>query len=119
MDQMWEKARDVGRMIAHSDEYKAFKRASQQLSDDREAVTRLNRLQALEETFQAAIQQGTEPPLEQQQEYERLVGEVQTMPGYQALASAQGNFDRLMLRVNEEIAKGIEAGEQSRIILSS
>jgi hypothetical protein len=41
------------------------------------------------------------------------------MPGYQALAGAQQGFDRLMLRVNEEIAKGIEAGEQSRIILSS
>ncbi len=119
MDHMWDKAREVGRMIAHSDEYAAFKRASQRLSDDREAVTRLNRLQELEETFQTAIQQGTEPPLEQQQEYERLVGEVQGMPGYQALASAQSNFDRLMLRVNEEIAKGIEAGEQSRIILSS
>ena len=119
MDLMWEKARDVGRLIAQSDEYGAFKRASQALSDDREAVTRLNRLQDLEETFQTSLQQGTEPPLDQQQEYEQLAGEVQRMPGYQALASAQSNFDRLMLRVNEEIAKGIEAGEQSRIILSS
>lgn len=119
MDLMWEKARDVGRMIAQSDEYGAFKRASQRVSDDRDAVTRLNRLQSLEETFQTAMQQGAEPSMEEQQEYERLVGEVQRMPGYQALASAQGNFDRLMLRVNEEIAKGIEAGEQSRIILSS
>ena len=119
MDVIWDRAREVGRLIAQSDEYGAFKRASQRLSDDRDAVTRLNRLQELEDTFQTSIEQGTEPPLEQQQEYERLVGEVQTMPGYQALASAQQNFDRLMLRVNEEIAKGIEAGEQSRIILSS
>lgn len=119
MDQIWEKARDVGRLIAHSDEYKAFKRASQSLSDDREAVTRLNRLQELEDVFTTAIQQGSEPTMDEQQEYERLVGEVQTMPGYQALAGAQQGFDRLMLRVNEEIAKGIEAGEQSRIILSS
>ena len=119
MDQIWEKARDVGRLIAQSEEYGAFKRASQRLSDDREAVTRLNRLQALEESFTQLMQQGQEPPEEEQQEYERLVGEVQVMPGYQALAAAQSNFDRLMLRVNEEIAKGIESGEQSRIILSS
>jgi cell fate (sporulation/competence/biofilm development) regulator YlbF (YheA/YmcA/DUF963 family) len=119
MDLIWEKARDVGRMIAQSDEYGAFKRASQRLSDDREAVSRLNRLQELEEGFQTALQQGTEPPMDQQQEYQRLADEVQVMPGYQALATAQGNFDRLMLRVNEEIAKGIEAGEQSRIILTS
>jgi cell fate (sporulation/competence/biofilm development) regulator YlbF (YheA/YmcA/DUF963 family) len=119
MDLIWEKARDVGRMIAQSDEYGAFKRASQRLSDDREAVTRLNRLQALEDGFQTALQQGTEPPLEEQQEYQRLADEVQAMPGYQSLAAAQSGFDRLMLRVNEEIAKGIEAGEQSRIILTS
>lgn len=119
MDQIWEKARDVGRLIAQSEEYGAFKRASQRLSDDREAVSRLNRLQELEEGFQAALQRGIEPPMEEQQEYQRLADEVQAMPGYQGLASAQQNFDRLMLRVNEEIAKGIEAGEQSRIILTS
>jgi cell fate (sporulation/competence/biofilm development) regulator YlbF (YheA/YmcA/DUF963 family) len=118
MDQISEKAREVGRQIAQSGEYQAFKRASQALSNDREAVTRLNRLQALEESFTQLMQQGQEPPEEEQQEYERLVGEVQVMPGYQALAAAQSNFDRLMMRVNEEIAKGIEAGEQSRIILA-
>lgn len=118
MDQIWERAREVGRQIAQSAEYQAFKRASGSLSDDREAVTRLNRLQELEESFTQLMQRGQEPPLEEQQEYERLVGEVQGMPAYQSLASAQGNFDRLMLRVNEEIAKGIEAGEQSRIILA-
>jgi cell fate (sporulation/competence/biofilm development) regulator YlbF (YheA/YmcA/DUF963 family) len=119
MDLIGEKARDVGRLIAQSEEYRAFKRASERLSGDRDAVTRLNRLQALEEGFQASIQQGVEPPLEEQQEYQRLADEVQGLPGYQALASSQAGFDRLMLRVNEEIAKGIEAGEQSRIILTS
>ena len=118
MDLIWDRAREVGRLIAQSDEYGAFKRASQRLSDDREAVTRLNRLQEMEESFTQLMQRGQEPPLEEQQEYERLVGEVQAMPAYQALAAAQSNFDRLMLRVNEEIAKGIEAGEQSRIILA-
>jgi hypothetical protein len=38
---------------------------------------------------------------------------------YQGLVAAQSNFDRVMGRVNEEIARGIEAGEQSRIILPS
>ncbi len=119
MELIWEKARDVGRMIAQSDEYRAFRRASQAIGDDREAVTRLNRLQALEETFSRAVQQGLEPPADEQDEYERIAGEVQVMPGYQAMAAAQANFDRLMMRVNEEMAKGIEAGEQSRIILPS
>jgi hypothetical protein len=38
---------------------------------------------------------------------------------YQALVAAQSNFDRVMSRINEEIARGIEAGAQSRIILPS
>lgn len=118
MEQLWERAREVGRQIAQSAEYQGFKRASQALQDDREAVTRLNRLQDLEEGFTRMLQSGEEPPEDQQEEYERLVGEVQVMPGYQALATAQTRFDGLMQRVNEEIAKGIEAGEQSRIILS-
>ena len=62
MDQISEKAREVGRQIAQSSEYQAFKRASQGLSNDREAVTRLNRLQALEESFTQLMQQGQEPP---------------------------------------------------------
>jgi cell fate (sporulation/competence/biofilm development) regulator YlbF (YheA/YmcA/DUF963 family) len=119
MDLIWEKARDVGRLIAQSDEYRAFRRASQALGEDRETVARLNRLQALEEQFTRAVQQELEPPHEEQEEYARLAAEVQVMPAYQAMAVAQSNFDRLMMRVNEEMAKGIEAGEQSRIILAT
>jgi len=119
MELIWEKAREVGRLVGQSDEYQALKRANDRMADDREAVSRLNRLQELEASFTRSIQQGVEPPQEEQDEYERLAGEVQVMPGYQALISAQGNFERLMVRVQEEIAKGVEAGQQSRIILTS
>ena len=118
MEQIWEKAREVGRQIAHSSEYGAMKRAGEALQNDREAVTRLNRLQQLEMEFARAMQGGSEPPMEQQEEYERLVGEVQVMPVYQAFEAARSKLDGLMARVNEEIEKGIEAGEQSRIILA-
>lgn len=119
MDQMWEKAREVGRMIAHSDEYKALKRASQQVGDDREAVAKYNQLQALAERIDADAQQGIMPSEQDQEEGSRLEREVMALPVFQAMAAAQHGYERLMLRVNEEIAKGIEAGEQSRIILSS
>jgi cell fate (sporulation/competence/biofilm development) regulator YlbF (YheA/YmcA/DUF963 family) len=118
MEPIWERAREVGRQIAHSSEYGAMKRASETLQNDREAVTRLNRLQQLEAGFARAMQGGSEPPLEEQDEYERLVGEVQTIPAYQAFEAARASLDQLMARVNEEIEKGIQAGEQSRIILA-
>lgn len=119
MELIWEKARDVGRLIAQSDEYKAFQRANARLGDDRDTVTALNRLSELEAGFARAVQQGQEPPLEEQEEFERLAQTVQQSTGYQAFESARSNFDRLMVRIQEEIAKGIQAGEQSRIILPS
>ena len=119
METIWDKAREVGRLVGQSEEYRAFKRANDRLSEDREAVTRLNRLADLQDAFTGSLQRGVEPPEEEQEEYERLAGEIQAHPGYQAMAAAQANFERLMARVNEEIGRGIEAAEQSRIILPS
>jgi len=118
MDQIWEKAREIGRLVAQSDEYKALKRANDTLANDRETVTGINRLGTLQEKIGGALQQGDEPEEADSQEFERLAGRVQAAPTYQAFESARANFDRLMTRIDEEIAKGIEAGEQSRIILA-
>lgn len=117
MERIWERAREVGRLVAQSDEYGAFTRANTRLTDDREVVERLNRLHALEERFTQGLQQGQPPSEEEQDEYERLASEVQVNPAYQAFEVARANFDRLMMRVNEEIARGVQEGEQSRIIL--
>jgi cell fate (sporulation/competence/biofilm development) regulator YlbF (YheA/YmcA/DUF963 family) len=119
MELIWEKARDVGRMVAQSSEYEAFKRASGRLADDREAVTRLNRLDELQDSLMRALQRGQEPPQEDIDERDRLADEVQQIAAYQAFEAARSNLDRLMMRINEEISKGVEAGEQSRIILPS
>lgn len=116
MDAIQERAREIGRLLAQTDEYKALKRANELLADDREAVTVLNRLTALEGELAGALRSGNEPSVESQQEYEGAVERLQQMTSYQSLVAAQSNFDRLMVRINEEIAKGIEAGEQSRII---
>jgi cell fate (sporulation/competence/biofilm development) regulator YlbF (YheA/YmcA/DUF963 family) len=116
VDAIQERAREIGRLLAHTDEYKALKRANEMIADDREAVTVLNRLTALESQLAGALRSGNEPTLEEQQEYEGAVERLQQMTAYQSLVAAQSNFDRLMVRINEEIAKGIEAGEQSRII---
>ena len=119
MEQIWEKSREVGRLVAQSDEYKALKRANERLSDDRDAVTAINRLGELQESITRGLQQGQEPAESEREEYERVATTVQGSAAYQAFEAARANFDRLMMRIDEEIAKGIEAGEQSRIILTS
>ena len=118
MEQIWEKAREIGRLVAQSEEYKALKRANERLADDRDTVAGINRLAALQESIGRALQQGDEPGDAEREEFERLAGSVQASPNYQSFEAARANFDRLMMRIDEEIAKGLEAGEQSRIILA-
>jgi cell fate (sporulation/competence/biofilm development) regulator YlbF (YheA/YmcA/DUF963 family) len=119
MEAIQEKSREVGRLISKTDEYQALKRANQRLADDRETVTLLNQLSDLQDRVTTALQRGQELSAEQQQEYEELMSQLQGRSNYQAVVASQENFDRLMMRVNEEIAQGIEAGDQSRIILPS
>lgn len=118
MDLLWEKAREVGRLVSQSDEYRAFKRANEKLAEDRETVGMINRLSEIQERIGHALQSGQAPKEEDEQEFERVATTVQVRETYQAFEAARANFDRLMMRVDEEIAKGIEAGEQSRIILA-
>ena len=117
MDLIQDRAREVGRLISQTEEYKALKRANDRLSDDREAVTTINRLSELEGELANLLRSGREPGEEEQREYEQLVETLQQMTVYQGVVAAQSNFDRLMQRINEEIAQGILAGDLSRIIL--
>ncbi|MEO5510308.1 MAG: YlbF family regulator [Longimicrobiales bacterium] len=112
------RAQDLGRQIGQTDEYKALARAREAISSDKACVSRLNKLSELEREISSSLQQGVEPAEAIQQEYETLFQELQTSPLYQALAAGQSNFDKTLMRVNEEIGRGIELGAQSRIILS-
>lgn len=118
MDALWEKARDVGRLVSQSEEYKAFKRANERLADDRDTVALINRLGELQDGITRQLQQGQEPTEADREEFERVAGVVQVSATYQGFEAARADFDRMMARIDEEIAKGIEAGEKSRIILT-
>jgi cell fate (sporulation/competence/biofilm development) regulator YlbF (YheA/YmcA/DUF963 family) len=116
-ESMLEKAREVGRLLGQTQEYKALQRARQRLNDDREAVETLNRLMELERQIAMTLQQGEEPAEETQREYEELASTLQGGPVYQGVVAAQSNFDKLLQKVNEQIGEGIEAGSKSSIIM--
>lgn len=118
-ESMLERAREVGRLLGQTDEYKALQRARQRLNDDREAVEQLNRLGELEREIATSLQRGEQPGEEAQQEYEAIASRLQSGPIYQGLVAAQSNFDRLLQKVNQEMGEGIEAGSKSSIILPS
>jgi cell fate (sporulation/competence/biofilm development) regulator YlbF (YheA/YmcA/DUF963 family) len=116
---MLEKAKEVGRLLGQTDEYRSLQRARQRLNDDREAVELLNRLGELERAIAGSLQRGEPPADETQKEYEDLASRLQSGPVYQGVVAAQSNFDRLLQKVNEEMGAGIEAGSKSSIIMPS
>ncbi len=116
---MLEKAREVGRLLGQTEEYRALERARQRLNEDREAVELLNRLGQLERELGVSLQRGEQPADETQREYEELASRLQSGPVYQGVVAAQSNFDRLLQKVNEEMGAGIETGAKSSIIMPS
>ena len=117
MDAIKERAREIGKLLSRTAEYEALKQANERLGDDRDAVTEMNQLASLEEQITSYLRAGREPAAEAQEEYGKLAEQLQQRSVYQAVVAAQSNFERVMAQINEEIARGIEAGEQSRIIL--
>lgn len=114
-----DKARELGRFIGQSDEYKALRRAHEQVRDVAELQEQMSRLHALAEQLERAAAEDLEPPEMLVGEYNNLLSTIQADSRYQAVVAAQANFDKLMLRVNEQILEGIKKGAASPIITLS
>ena len=113
-----EKAKELGNAVGRTEEYQAVKRAIQAADEDRELATLRTELEKLEAGIEASLRAGQEPDAPTAAAYEAAVGRLQANPGYQRLVAAQTNFDKMMARVNQAIAQGMEEGGSSRIILA-
>jgi cell fate (sporulation/competence/biofilm development) regulator YlbF (YheA/YmcA/DUF963 family) len=111
-----DKAKELGRLIGQSSEYKEVKRASDSLNEDKDTVGLLQKMEQLRMNAQRMLQQGQRPTEEMEQELDTLLGQIQIRPVYQRLLAAQENFDKVMGRVNDWILEGIERGSTSSII---
>jgi len=111
-----DRAQELGRQIGQSEEYKAVKRTSDALNEDREAVTLIRDMERLRREAQAMIERGENPTPDMEQQLDGLLEKVQVNATYQRAIAAQDNFDKLMLRVNEWISEGIRKGAASPII---
>lgn len=118
-ERILEKAEELGRVISQTPEFAHLQTAHREIGDDRDATTMLNQLRDLQESLIELVGKGEQPSEEQEQEYAELQETIQTSTRYQALISAQANFDKLMERVHQTIGEGIRKGEESRIILPS
>jgi cell fate (sporulation/competence/biofilm development) regulator YlbF (YheA/YmcA/DUF963 family) len=114
-----DKAKELGRMIGQSPEYQALKRSSETLNEDRDAVPLLQQMEKLRGEAQQLIQRGEDPPVEMEQQLDSMLEKIQVQPAYQRAVTAQENFDKLMLRVNQWIMDGMKKGAASPIITLS
>lgn len=111
-----ERAQELGRLIGQSDEYKALRRAHERVRDVPELQEKMQRLQNAAQTIEAEAAEGREPSEETVSSYNTLLGEIQSDSQYQGVVAAQANFDKLMVKVNEQILDGIRKGAASPII---
>ncbi len=108
-DRIFERAGDVGRLLSQAPEYGYLRAAMRDIDGDEEAKGQLDRIRELQEKLIGFLERDLGTRSE----------EMQASSRYQSLISAQANFDRLMEKVNQAIARGLKEGEKSRIILPS
>ena len=116
---IYDMAQDLGNALARTDEYQALKASNEAVEEDREMVELRNRLQGLEERLEASLRAGQEPDDELKTEYSTAAEEMQAKTAFQRVVAAQANFEKIMYKVNETMAKGLREGGNSRIIISS
>jgi len=119
MANIYDMAKELGAALARTDEYQALRRASEAAEEDRELVELRNALQSLESRLESELRAGKEPDEELKKEYTDAAEALQGMAAFQKVVAAQTNFEKVMRKVNETVAKGIDEGAQSRIIISS
>ncbi len=117
MTRMNEMAKDLGKALAQTEEYQTLKQTISGTAHDRELAELRTELEGLEGQIEAALRGGNEPTEELKSGYEDAVGRLQASSTYQRLVSAQANFDKVLLKVNQTIQEGIAEGGESRIIL--
>lgn len=110
------KAQELGRLLGQSEEYKALTRADGLLKENAECRKLLEEVRALDEEIERHAREGREPTPEQLQRYEASIRTLQSHAVYQQWVAAQANFEKLMLKVNAQIADGIRKGAASPII---
>lgn len=109
-------AQALGTEIGKSAEYKALRRAEEALNDQDEVKRLLQDLQAMQDRIIGMQAQGRPIPEEVRSKAEGLQMKLESHPQYQQFVAAQANYEKLMQRVNAEMAEGIKQGAGQKII---
>ncbi len=111
-----EKAQELGRLIGQSSEYQTLRRAEKILQEDATTRSRLEKIDQLARKIDEQVAQKKMPEDATMLEYETAVRELETSPEGQAYVVARANYEKLMSKVNQQMATGMERGAASTII---
>ena len=113
---IWDKAEELGRLIGQTPEYKALRRSEGALRDDQDAQAKVELIQKLARQMDELVAQGQMPDQAAAESYETAVRDLEVSPTGQAYAVARANFEKVMIKVNQLIAQGMDKGASSSII---
>jgi cell fate (sporulation/competence/biofilm development) regulator YlbF (YheA/YmcA/DUF963 family) len=116
---IYEMAKQLGGALARTDEYQTLRKAGEAVDQERDLVELKNRLRELEEKMEASLHAGQQPEEADTTAYQEAAEELQAKPVFQHFVAAQANFEKVMYKVNQTMAEGLQEGAQSKIILSS
>src|SRR5437016_12474201 len=94
------KAKELGRLIGQSNEYKEVKRASDLLNEDKDTVALLQRMEQLRVNAQKMLQRGERPTEDMERALDGLVTQIQGRPTDPRLPGEQHNIEKSMGREN-------------------
>ena len=109
-------AKQLGRLISQTPEYKYYESASRVVGEDTELKELVQKLQDKENEINDLVRSGQDVPEDKKKDYESTLIDLQSRTNFQSLIAGQENYMKLMNKVNELISEGIREGGQSRII---
>jgi cell fate (sporulation/competence/biofilm development) regulator YlbF (YheA/YmcA/DUF963 family) len=103
VDKLEETARELGRMLKESEEYKRFLKASDAFAEDKDLKAMLKTLSEKERAIEEKMRKGTPVEVEEKQEVSQLRENTQAHPTYAEFLAAQSEYLTLMKRVNDAV----------------
>ncbi len=106
-EEIEKKAKELGKAIASSEEYKRYVEAREEVERDEKMQELFGRYEQLRDEFYQALEsgQGNEELLGK---IDALEKEISSNPKMKEYMEAEANFKKLIDKVNEKIAEGIQ-----------
>lgn len=115
MSDLMEKARDLGRQLRSTDEFKTLAEAEEYLKKDLEAMKLMQDVHEAQQKIASLQQAGLQASEEQIEELSTRGEEMTSHPAVKSFYQAQQEFNGVLEAVNRAISEGMqgtEAGEE-------